>query len=293
MYKVIHEALDMGEGLLRVLGVRSARIDVEVLMAYCLGVDREFLVIHEKCKIRYRELKEYFSVLERRASGEPVSYIVEKKEFYSMEYYVNRNVLIPRPESELMVEYVLKRKGDGGFGGVNLLEVGVGSGCLSLSMKNHWRGLEVEGLEICEKALKVAIKNMKCLGLEVSYKISDLFEVLGEGYYNRYDWMVCNLPYIESGEMGDLMEDVRMYEPRVGLDGGGDGLELYRRVSKGARKYMDLKGGESELMIEIGGGQLDVAVGVFRSEGFEVKEVILDYSGASRVIIFEWGIGAG
>ena len=101
--------------------------------------------------------------------------------------------------------------------------------------------------------------------------------------------MVCNLPYIESGEMGDLMEDVRMYEPRRGLDGGWDGLDLYRRVSKEARKYMGLKEGESELMIEIGGGQLDSAVGIFRSEGFEVKEVILDYSGASRVIIFVWG----
>ena len=150
-----------GERLLRGLGVRSARIDVEVLMAYCLGMEREFLVIHKKCRIRYEALKEYLSLLERRASGEPVSYIVEKKEFYSMEYYVNRNVLIPRPESELMVDYVLRRKGDVGFDGLNLLEVGVGSGCLSLSMKNGWRGLEVEGLDICGKALKVATKNMK------------------------------------------------------------------------------------------------------------------------------------
>ncbi|NTW04997.1 MAG: peptide chain release factor N(5)-glutamine methyltransferase [Peptococcaceae bacterium] len=256
----------------------AGRIDAELLLAHCLEKDRVALYRDALDTLTAQQQGHFLSLLERRGKGEPLAYITSKKEFMGNEFFVRPGVLIPRPDTELMVERVV----DAYIDRQTLVDVGTGSGAIviSLALLLNWK--RIYAIDISQTALEVARYNAFRHGLSerIEFLRGDLLAPIFKIKDIKVDFITANLPYIPSGEIPGLMPDVKDYEPLIALDGGQDGLDFYRRLILQAREI--LKSG-AYLLMEIASGQGEILERIMTPEWS--LEILKDLAGRERLVV--------
>ena len=275
------EAINLGEKVLNMADVADAKIDAWLLLEMVCKIDRSFYYLHMEDEVAEEQLSEYEIALRKRAEHVPLQYIVGEAEFMGLKFKVNSNVLIPRQDTEILVEeaiQVMRPK-------MKVLDMCTGSGCIVLSIlkmcreKYYMTDLQGIGADVSEEALKVARENGRRLGVPVTWIQSDLFAKIPEE--EKYDVIVSNPPYIETAVIDTLQEEVRLHDPYIALDGKEDGLYFYRRIISEAGKYLKPQG---ELMFEIGCDQAEAVEELMKNAGYEQITVKKDLAGLDRVV---------
>ncbi|OQB10857.1 MAG: Release factor glutamine methyltransferase [Candidatus Omnitrophica bacterium ADurb.Bin205] len=259
----------------------------ELLFTHALGCKRESLYLDKGRRLTLSQGSFISSALKRRLSGEPLQYILGSTEFMGLEFKVNTHVLIPRFETEILVDAAIKYARSLMPFNRRVLEIGTGSGCIAISLAKFLPGLKITATDISIEALRVALDNARLNGVlnRVSFAASDLFDSLAADLF-RYSICITNPPYVRSGEIDGLQPEVR-HEPRESLDGGMDGLSFYRRIIKGSSDYLI---NEGILIMEIGFNQREGVEGILRdSNSFKVIEIIKDFNNIDRVIVARRG----
>lgn len=240
----IKEALVRAYALLKKTRIDSPILDADLLLAYSLGIAKEKLIIHPEIKISAARLRRFFSLIGRRAAREPVAYLVGHKEFYGLDFLVNKSTLIPRPETETLIELVLEKVknnlsssgGDSRFRGndIMIVDVGTGSGAIAVTLAKQLPQATVYATDISTTALTIAQKNAKKNKVAVIFKKGNLLEPVIKPIANS-PWpivIVANLPYVHTHEWKTLQSEITKFEPRSAVDGGRDGLKYYRELLK-------------------------------------------------------------
>lgn len=289
----IKKLLDWTTGYLRDKGIETARLDAEILLSHVLGLRRLELYLKFDRPLRATELAQFKKLIRRRADQEPVAYIVGKKEFWSREFSVSPAVLIPRPDTEVLVEAVLERfkivQGPGSrVQGVEEAEIvgfefGPGSGNIAVTLLAEMAGLKMKAVDASPKAIETAKKNAELHGVAERLTLY-CSTTLGRGPWTleKYDFIVSNPPYCQSSEWERLPTTVRDYEPRRALNGGKDGLRFYRVLTPWAAGHLK-EGGF--LAVEIGQEQGAAVTALFEEVGFKRVAVKKDYGGLDRVVM--------
>ncbi|MFH0790913.1 MAG: peptide chain release factor N(5)-glutamine methyltransferase [Candidatus Omnitrophota bacterium] len=260
--------------------------EAELLFTQILGCNRLSLYLNESMPLARGKSQAVSLVLKRRIFGEPLQYILGKTEFMGLEFKVNKDVLIPRQETEILVETAINIVKLLNCSTVKLLDLGTGSGCIAVSLAKFLQGVGITANDISKSALKTARENavLNNVADRIEFVEGDLFDY-GQGQALSlpvYDLIVTNPPYIVTEEIDNLQREVQ-YEPRIALDGGADGLCFYRRIIKEAPAYLKENG---FLIMEMGFNQCDAIKNIFRKSGkFEIIEIVKDYSGIERVIV--------
>ncbi len=272
----INQAIVYGNNFTKNSCVHSMS-DARLLLAYALGCDKLYLTVNRDKLLTPEQQARYINLLKRRAEGEPVSYITGEREFMSLKFYVDKNVLIPRPETELLVELVLdltKDKKD-----IKILDLCTGSGAIAVSLSYYLKNNTlVDGADISKDALKIAIKNADLNKAKVNFFECDALNL--REITEKYDVVVSNPPYIETDVIEGLDADVKRYEPHIALDGGSDGLDFYRKIIENSDKILK-KGGL--LAFEIGYNQAR-AVSDLMCNKFDNICVQKDLAGLNRIV---------
>ena len=269
--------LNQGSFQLKSKGIFSHILDAEILLSKILGKKREKILVNLDQIICNNQIKLYKKLIARRSLKEPIAYILNEKEFWGKSFEVNKNTLIPRPETELMVEKLLtyfKQKK------VKILDIGTGTGCILVSLLSELKKSSGVGIDISKKALLIANKNAKRYLNETRYKfINKSFK---DVYNYKFDLIVSNPPYIKSIDMKNLDQDIKRFEPHIALDGGNDGLDVIRKVIYKAREILKING---TLALEIGSGQFRKVSEILKSNNFKIENRIKDFEDNIRCII--------
>lgn len=297
--------LKQAEEEIRVSGVLNPRLDAEALLSRALDIDRVGLYTQYERILSEEEVNNFFGLVERRNKREPLQYILGNTEFFGLEFVVTPDVLIPRPETELLVEEAIrivtsdklqvtsKEKNSElltPHSSLGILDLCTGSGCIAVTLAKKLEGVKIYGVDISAKALRVAKENARRHGVEgkINFIQGDLFEpfTVHSSQFTvhgcRFDLIVSNPPYIPSSEIDFLQEEVKDYEPREALDGGNNGLSFLKRIIKEAPDY--LKAGGS-LLLEIGYGQKERVYEIAEErEIYQTHKVIKDFAGIERVV---------
>ncbi|MCS6874394.1 MAG: peptide chain release factor N(5)-glutamine methyltransferase [Pyrinomonadaceae bacterium] len=279
--KRIRESLALGSKILSESGILEPVRDASLLMSLALKRDRAFLIAHSEYVLSDVEYKLFLSYVKRRARGEPIQYIRESQEFYGLEFTLSKDVLIPRPETELIVETSIEFLRS--MQNAKILDVGIGSGCIAISILHNLEHVEAVGVDVSESALNVAKMNAlkhKVMG-RLELRHSNLFDAIDSR--EKFDLIVSNPPYVSESEFELLQRDVRDYEPKVALIGGSDGLSIIRRIIADSAEYLKSKG---RLVMEIGFGQAD-QVSAMMDDRWQDFWFLTDLQGIKRVLIAE------
>ncbi len=268
------EAMLWGEEKLNTAGIADARTDAWLLLTYICKIDRTFYYVHMDEAMSPELLAEYEAVLNKRAEHVPLQYITGEQEFMGIPFRVNEAVLIPRQDTETLVEEALKITRPS----MKVLDMCTGSGCILISILKNVVDVEGYGYDISKQAIKVAKENAKLNNVNATFERSDLFEEV----VDKFDIIVSNPPYIPTDVIGGLMPEVAVYEPMQALDGKEDGLHFYRRIVAEASEYLNPNG---RLLFEIGHDQGEAVSALMREAGFSGVRVIKDLAGNDRVVI--------
>jgi len=273
----ILELINHGSRQLKDKRIYSHKLDSEILLSKVLNKTREELLINLDQKIAPQEISDFNKLVDRRSSKEPIAYILKEKEFWSKSFLVNNNTLIPRPETELMVEKIVKifKTKD-----IFVLDIGTGTGCILLSILSELKNSKGIGLDISSKAIQIANANSskhKLTQRTKFYKRS-----LNEIYHNKFDLIVSNPPYIMKKDIKNLNEDIKKFEPKLALDGGNDGLDVIKKVIYKSRSILKIKG---MLALEIGNEQFKKVSKILRSNKFKTRYLVKDYRENVRCIL--------
>ena len=271
-------ALNYGNKLLRAQNIKCFNLDTELLLSKAINSTREMLLINLNNKIKKNNFETYKKLILRRRNNEPIAYILKKKEFWKYTFRVSKEVLIPRPETEIIVNNVLKLSNSNSK--KNILDVGTGSGCILISIIKERPKFYGTGIDICKKALKLAISNAKMHHIENKIKFINI-DIDKFNYY-KYDFIVSNPPYIKKIDLMRLDKDVRCYEPLLALNGGLDGL---RNIEKLIAKSKKLLKNNGKLIFEMGNNQVTDVVKMLNKNKFYVNEVCEDIQSIPRVVI--------
>ena len=276
------ELYEYGKSRLSEAGIAEAGLDARLLIEYVCHADRNELILYADRERNSMEEQCYRMVIEKRASRIPLQHITGEQEFMGLSFQVNEHVLIPRQDTEILVEEAMRHLGDG----MRILDLCTGSGCILLSLLKYSNECEGVGIDISEEALKTARENAEKLGLDAVFLAGDLFGPLADFVSERtpdrlFDMVVSNPPYIETAVIDTLMPEVRDHEPFCALDGGADGLQFYRRILAEAPAHMR-RG--AVLLFEIGCGQGEAVARLMQEAGFVQVEVLQDYAGLDRVV---------
>lgn len=273
----ISELIIYGSKSLQKKFISSHLLDSEVILAKVLNKSRENLLISNDQLISNERVKKFKKIIQRRLKSEPLAYIFEEKEFWNKKFKVNNSTLIPRPETELMVEKIIHLFKDKK---PHLLDIGTGTGCILLSLVEGIHNSKGIGIDISKKAIEVANKNVANSKKKNNIKFYN--RSLEKIFGLKFDLIVSNPPYICSHQIKNLMEDVKRYEPRIALDGGNDGLDVIKKVIYKSKNILKLKG---MLALEIGHGQYKKVSQILKLEGFKERFLIKDYQNNIRCIL--------
>jgi release factor glutamine methyltransferase len=266
--------LQWTEGYLKDRGIDGGRLDAQLLLGEVLGLDRVGLYLHFERPLEEGELAAFREMVRRRVRREPVQYILEKAEFWSLPLRVTPAVLIPRGDTEVLVEEALRR-------GVakSILDVGTGSGAIALALASELPDARVEGIDLSLEALALAEENARRHNLQerVAFRAGDLRDLP----QRSWDLIVSNPPYIPAEDIGALMPEVRDFEPRLALDGGRDGLDAYRLLASQAPSRLNLGGW---ILVEVGIGQAEAVSELFLQSRLSNLFTRADYAGVARVV---------
>ena len=268
------EIYKRGVSVLQKAGIEEASLDARLLLEEVCGTDRTTLYAHGEKELTQEQESRYLEKIAMRAKRVPLQHILGKTEFMGLTFLVNGDVLCPRPDTEILVEEILKYLHDG----MRILDIGTGSGCILLSLLHYSNDCQGVGVDISEKALQVAHENAKRLSVEQAcFTESNLFEKV-EG---QFEIIVSNPPYIKSGDIEGLMPEVKEHDPHLALDGGEDGLYFYRKITETAKEHLP---GGGMLFYEIGCDQGEAVSGIMKEQGFREIEIVKDYAGLDRVV---------
>ena len=274
--KLINE----GSNKLKQSNIISHQLDSEILLSKVLNKTRENLLINLEQNIDGKNVKKFEKLIRRRSLNEPIAYILKKKEFWSRNFEINNNTLIPRPETELMVEklvYIYKQKK------INILDIGTGSGCILISLLSELKQSNCIGIDISKKALKIAIKNSKKNNQKNNIKF--LNRSLSNFYHKKFDLIVSNPPYIRTRDIKNLDRSIKYYEPKIALDGGNDGLDVIKKVIYKSKEILKVNG---LLALEIGNGQLRKVSTLLLKNLYRIEHNIRDYKNNTRCLIAKY-----
>ena len=277
------EEIDKAARRLAVSGIESARLDAELLMAAAAGVTRE-AVITGSIDLSPATLSNFETMIGRREKREPVAYLLGRKEFYSLDFEVNPAVLIPRPESEIVVAAALGFIA--GAPDARVLDIGTGSGAIAIAIAVNAPRVRVTAVDISADAIAVASRNAQHHRVEdrVTFRRADCFEILDGGpALGSFEVIVSNPPYLDDAEIAALEPDVRGYEPRVALRAGAGGLDILRRIAAGVPQHQHLASA-GELIVEVGAEQAAAVAKLVEEAGLRVVSVINDFAGHPRVV---------
>ena len=273
----ILELINSGSRRLQNKNICSHRLDSEILLSKVLNKTREELLISLKQTIEPQKIINFHRLIERRSSKEPIAYILEKKEFWSKSFLVSKNTLVPRPETELMVEKIVQvfKKKD-----IFLLDIGTGTGFILLCILSELKNSKGIGIDISSKAIQTASANSK------KYKLTQRTKLykrsLDEIYHNKFDLIVSNPPYIMRKDIKNLNDDIKKFEPKLALDGGNDGLDVIKKVIYKSKNILKIKG---MLALEIGNEQFKKVSKILKSNKFKTKYLVKDYRDNIRCIL--------
>ncbi len=271
-------AINYGSKVLKKNLVKTANIDSEIILSKTVNLSREKILLNLDNILSSKQLKYFKKLINRRKKKEPIAYILKKKEFWKKSFTINSHVLIPRPDTEIIVEQVFKYLPPNSS--KSILEIGTGSGCIILSVLAERKNCYAKALDISKKALKVAEYNAKIQHLE--NRIEFIYSGIDKFYTGKYDIIISNPPYIKSASIKNLDEDVRLYEPRIALDGGYDGYSQFREIIKKSSSL--LKNG-GKLFLEIGHKQIYEVEKLLKENHFYINKIVKDLNKINRCIV--------
>ena len=274
----IENILNEGINILQKNKIANPQLDSEILLSNSIKRDKKHIILNPKEILNSEQLGKFKSLIERRKKGEPIAYLINKKEFWKDEFFVNKDVLIPRPDSELIIEQVLKIYSKDVQ--LQILDIGTGSGCILLSILKERSNFYGTGIDISKKSINVSKFNAKQLNLTNRVKF---FHSSVDNFNNgKYDIIVSNPPYIEQLSLKYLEKDVVNFEPKLALSGGFDGFSKIRKVINKASILIKKNG---KFILEIGFNQKNKVIKTLKEEGFYVNNAIKDYGNNDRCII--------
>ena len=274
----IENILKEGIDILQKNKIANPQLDSEILLSNSIKRDKKHIILNPKEVLNSEQLRKFKSLIERRKKGEPIAYLINKKEFWKDEFFVNKDVLIPRPDSELIIEQVLKIYSKDVQ--LQVLDIGTGSGCILLSILKERSNFYGTGIDISKKSINVSKFNAKQLNLTNRVKF---FHSSVDNFNNgKYDIIVSNPPYIEQLSLKYLEKDVVNFEPKLALSGGFDGFSKIRKVINKASILIKKNG---KFILEIGFNQKNKVIKILKEEGFYVNKAIKDYGNNDRCII--------
>ena len=272
------EILNRGSKILKLNNIQSYNLDSEILLSSTLKLDRSQLILNLDKKIANQKKKDFFNFIKRRTNNEPIAYIMGYKEFWKSSFKVDKNVLIPRPDTETIIEQVLKELDN--YSSKNILDIGTGSGCILISILNERKKCFGVGIDISKKAVKLAKYNAKIQ--HIYNRIKFLNSDIDNFYSGKYDIIISNPPYIKHHEINGLEKDIKNHEPRVALDGGVDGFDKIRLIIKKSSTLIKKRG---KLFLELGSNQTKETLKILNLNGFYKTKVIKDLASKNRCII--------
>ena len=274
----IQTAIQKGKLFLKEKKIKTSDLDSQILMSKAINKEKKFIILNFNKKLSKKNLEYFYNLIDQRANGKPIAYIVEKKDFWKYEFLVSKDVLIPRPDTEIIIEQVLeltKNKNK-----LNFLDIGVGSGCLLLSILKEKKRFYGTGIDISNKCLSITRVNGHKLGVINRVKLfkSDIDNF----QYGKYDLIISNPPYIKKNDLKYLEKDIIGFEPKKALDGGVDGLSEIRKVINKSSELLKKNG---LLILEIGFDQKNKVKKILKKNGFKLNKVLKDLAKNDRCII--------
>jgi len=274
----IQSAIIQGTNMLKSRSIKTAQLDTEILMAKALDKSREYIVLNNNKNINIKHFKYFKKLIKERLSRKPIAHLINKKFFWNSEFFITSDTLIPRPDTELLIEQILKitkHKNN-----MNILDIGVGSGCILLTILKERKNFYGTGIDISKNCLNISKINAKKLKLNTRlrfYKTNvDKFSL------DKYDLIVSNPPYINKHSIKYLERDVAKYEPRLALDGGLDGLTEIRKVIIKSSELIKKNG---KFILEIGFNQKNKVINLLKKEGFYINGTLKDLAKNDRCIV--------
>jgi len=276
---ILKEAIE----ILQKNSVASPVLDARLLLSFATSLSKEDIIFNaQQINLSENQIKKYFELIHKRAKKIPLTHLTNNREFFANNFYVDENVLDPRPDSEALIEMIIKKFTKNSS--INIVEIGCGSGCLIISLLRHfenWLGLAVD---ISDKALVIAQKNAdnNQVLTRINFLESNLFNNFKSDQI--FDIIISNPPYIPTNDIENLQDEVRLYEPRIALDGGFDGLDFYHKIAEQSQKFLKNNG---DIFLEIGYNQYQDVKKIFENNNFKFIDFKKDLSGIIRVLQFK------
>ena len=274
----IKSAIIDGASILKRKFIGSANLDSEILMAEAIKKKREFLILNSNFTIDKKDLKIFYKLIKKRSTREPIAYITNKKSFWSSEFFVTKDTLIPRPDTELIIEKVLKITKN--KESLRILDIGIGSGCILLSILKEKKNFYGTGIDISKKCLKIS--KINAINLNLDHRLKLIKTDVDKFVSSKYDLIVSNPPYIVKKKLKYLDREVVKFEPTQALNGGVDGLSEIRKVINKSSELIKKKG---KLILEISFDQKNKVINLLNKEGFYINNIYKDFADNDRCIV--------
>ena len=274
----INLAINEGSKILKSKFIPNPLLDAEILMAKTINKDRNYIIVNSSDPINKNDLNNFYKLIEQRSLGNPVAYLTKKKSFWNSDFFITKDILIPRPDTELVVENILrltKQKNK-----INIFDIGVGSGCIIVSILKERENFRGTGIDLSKKCLIISKKN--AIAQKVSSRLKLYKSDVDKFNLGKYDLIVSNPPYIKTLKIKYLERDVANFEPRLALDGGLDGLSEIRKVIKKASELIKKNG---KFILEIGFDQKNKVINLLKKEGFYINSTQKDLAKNDRCIV--------
>ena len=274
----IENALNIANNILKDNCNNSYQLDSELLMSKIFEKDRKFIILNSNKKLSEEKLEQFNCLINKRSKGEPIAYLLNKKDFWKYEFYVDKGILIPRPDSEVVVDQILKLTNN--KDNLRILDIGVGSGCLLLSVLKERKKFHGVGVDISKKCIDIS--NINASKLKISNRVKFFKSDVDNFNFGKYDLIVSNPPYIKMLDFNNLKKDVINFEPKLALYGGLDGTSEIRKVIKKSSELIKKNG---KFILEIAYDQKNKVIKLLRDKGFYINNVLKDLADNDRCIV--------
>ena len=274
----INLAINEGSKILKSKFIPNPLLDAEILMAKTINKDRNYILLNSSNPINKNDLNNFYKLIEQRSLGSPIAYLTKKKYFWNSEFFISKDILIPRPDTELVVENILKLTKQKSK--INILDIGVGSGCIIVSILKERENFRGTGIDLSKKCLIISKKN--AIAHKVSSRLKLYKSDVDKFNLGKYDLIVSNPPYIKTSKLKYLERDVAEFEPKLALDGGLDGLSEIRKVIKKSSELIKKNG---KFILEIGFDQKNKVINILKKKGFYINSIKKDLAKNDRCIV--------
>jgi release factor glutamine methyltransferase len=274
----IQSAIFEGESILKGKSIPTAKLDAEILMAKSIDKDRKYIILNNNKNLEEENLRYFKDLINERSKKKPIAYLTNKKFFWNSEFFVTLDTLIPRPDTELIIEQILKITKHKNK--LNILDVGVGSGCILLSILKERKNFYGTGIDVSKNCLNIS--KINAVNLEVNSRVRFFKSNVDKFNLGKYDLIVSNPPYINKHDFKYLERDVVNFEPSIALDGGLDGLSEIRKVIKKSSELIKKNG---KFILEIGFDQKNKVINLLKQKGFYINSALKDFANNDRCII--------